>query len=116
MVMLSEETNATSVYTRTWAFDPSAEKEAFERFVRVVMERWERYPDLHIYYYAPYEPTAIKRLTGRHSTCVEEVDRMLRADLFIDLYHIFRQVSGHQLKAIPSRNLSHFTASRVRCL
>ena len=46
---------------------------------------------MHIYHYAPYEPTAIKRLVGRHGTCVDEVDEMLRAGLFVDLYRAVRQ-------------------------
>ena len=40
-----------------------------------VIERWEEYPDLHIYHYAPYEPSAMKRLMGRHATREAEVDR-----------------------------------------
>ena len=31
------------------------------------IERRERYPDLHVYHYAPYEPTALKRLMGLHA-------------------------------------------------
>jgi hypothetical protein len=46
---------------------------------------------MHIYHYAPYEPTAIKRLAGRHGTCVDEVDELLRAGMFVDLYRVVRQ-------------------------
>ena len=35
-------------------------------------------PDLHIYHYAPYEPTALKRLMGRYGTREDEVDDLLR--------------------------------------
>ena len=38
---------------------------------------------MHIYHYAPYEPAALKRLMGRYSTREAEVDRMLRAELFV---------------------------------
>lgn len=55
------------------------------------MERWRRYPDMYIYHYAPYEPTAIKRLAGRHGECVDEVDQLLRAGVFVDLYRVVRQ-------------------------
>ena len=54
------------------------------------MPDWEEYPDLHIYHYAPYEPSAMKRLMGRHATREAEVDRMLRAGLFVDLYRVVR--------------------------
>jgi uncharacterized protein len=46
---------------------------------------------MHIYHYAPYEPTAIKRLVGKHGTCVDEVDELLRAGAFVDLYRAVRQ-------------------------
>ena len=40
--------------------------------------------------YAPYEPAALKRLMGRYATREEEIDRMLRAGLFVDLYQVVR--------------------------
>jgi uncharacterized protein len=46
---------------------------------------------MHVYHYAPYEPTAIKHLAGRHGVCADEVDEWLRAELFVDLYRIVRQ-------------------------
>jgi len=79
------------VYETLWSFTRSEEKKAFETFIARVMERWGRNPEMHIYHYAPYEPTAIKRLVGRHGTCVDEVDELLRAGVFIDLYRAVRQ-------------------------
>jgi uncharacterized protein len=78
-------------YESLWALSRSEEKKAFEEFIARVMERWYRTPEMHIYHYAPYEPTAIKRLAGRHGTCVEEVDELLRAGVFVDLYRAVRQ-------------------------
>ena len=43
-------------------------------FIDFVVERRRRYPDLHVYHYAPYEPTAMKRLMGLHATREDEVD------------------------------------------
>jgi uncharacterized protein len=83
--------DAQPAYEAIWSSERSGEKKAFEKFIAGVMERRRRYPDLHIYHYAPYEPSAIKRLAGRHATCVEEVDQLLRAGAFVDLYHIVRQ-------------------------
>ena len=77
-------------YTALWALSYEEEKRNFERFTDWVMERWERHPDLHIYHFAPYEPSAMKRLMGRHATREQEVDRMLRAGLFVDLYQVVR--------------------------
>jgi predicted RecB family nuclease len=78
-------------YETLWSFTRSEEKKAFEAFIAKVMERWRRNPEMHIYHYAPYEPTAIKRLVGRHGTCVDEVDELLRAGVFVDLYRAVRQ-------------------------
>ena len=78
-------------YRGTWAFSRAEEKKAYEEFVDFIMERWERFPNLHIYHYAPYEPAALKRLMGRYATREEEIDRMLRAKLFVDLFQVVRR-------------------------
>jgi uncharacterized protein len=92
-------------YHSIWSFDPSEERESFARFIALIMERWNRHPELHIYHYASYEPTAIKRLAGRHGLGVDEVDQLLRAEVFVDLYRIVRQgirasVESYSIKKI----------------
>lgn len=67
------------------------ERQAFEEFMDLVMERLAADPNLHIYHYAPYEPTAVKKLAGRYGTREEEVDRLLRGGIFVDLYRAVRQ-------------------------
>ncbi len=80
-----------------WSFDETGEiglageKRAFEAFIDFVMARLEAHPDLHVYHYAPYEPTAMKRLMGRHATREDEVDKLLRAGVFVDLLRAVRQ-------------------------
>ena len=83
--------NGESEYQSNWALTRGDEKLVLENFVDFVLARWEVYPDLHIYHYAPYEPAALKRLMGRYATREEEIDRMLRAKLFVDLYQVVRQ-------------------------
>ena len=68
-----------------------AERRAFEAFIDLVMDRLESDPNLHVYHYAPYEPTAVKRLAGRYGTREEEVDQLLRGGVFVDLYRSVRQ-------------------------
>jgi uncharacterized protein len=91
IVTLPENSSVEPAYETLWSFNRSEEKKAFETFIAKVMERWRRNPEMHIYHYAPYEPTAIKRLVGRHGTCVDEVDELLRAGAFVDLYGAVRQ-------------------------
>ncbi len=68
-----------------------AERRAFEAFIDLVSDRLKSDPNLHIYHYAPYEPTAVKRLAGRYGTREEEVDELLRGGVFVDLYRAVRQ-------------------------
>ena len=80
-----------------WAVDengqvtPEAEKRAFEQTMDLMMDRLARDPAIHIYHYAPYEPTAAGRLMGRHATREQEVDRLLRGGVFVDLFRAVRQ-------------------------
>jgi predicted RecB family nuclease len=78
-------------YRARWAHDAAAEKEAFEFFIDTVMAARRRDPAMHVYHYAAYEPGAMKRLMGRHATREEEVDELLRAGVFVDLYRVVRQ-------------------------
>jgi len=78
-------------YRAFWALDQSQERCAFEAVMDLVVERLARHPDMHVYHYAPYETAALKRLMGRHGTREAELDRLLRAEVFVDLYRVVRQ-------------------------
>jgi uncharacterized protein len=79
------------VHRRFWAHTPAQEKTSFEAFVDFVVERLCQWPDLHVYHYAAYEPNAMKRLMGQHGTREEEIDLLLRGEVFVDLYRVVRQ-------------------------
>jgi uncharacterized protein len=74
-----------------WAHDRAEEKTAFEMFVDWVRERRHRDPGMHIYHYADYERAALCRLASRHATREDEVDELLRNNVFVDLYQLVRQ-------------------------
>jgi uncharacterized protein len=78
--------------------------------VDFAMARWAKFPDLHIYHYAPYEPAALKRLMGRYATREEEIDRMLRAGLFVDLYQIVRHCLRASVESYSIKRLEPFYA------
>ncbi|WP_275937775.1 TM0106 family RecB-like putative nuclease [Bradyrhizobium ottawaense] len=78
-------------YVGDWVTTRQHERAAFERFIDFVTERLAKHPGLHIYHFAPYEPAALKRLMGRYATREDEVDNLLRAGVFVDLYAIVRQ-------------------------
>lgn len=71
-----------------WAHDRNTEKLAFEGFVDWVYDRWKKNPGMHIYHYATYEVSAVRRLSTRHDTRQDQVDDLLRNNVFIDLYQI----------------------------
>ena len=72
-------------------FTLDAERRAFERLMDFFMTRLEADPNLHIYHYAPYEPTALKRLMGRYGTREDDVDHLLRQGVLVDLLRAVRQ-------------------------
>jgi predicted RecB family nuclease len=77
-------------FTPLWAYDHETERAAFERFVDLVHERLARFGDMHVYHYASYEITALKRLMGRYGTREAELDDLLRRGVFVDLFKVVR--------------------------
>ena len=60
---------------------------------------------MHVYHYGGYESGAVKRLMQRHATREDEVDRLLRGGVFVDLLNVVRQgvrasVESYSLKQI----------------
>jgi uncharacterized protein len=87
------------------ALTRAEEKRAFEQFIDFVWDRLRRWPDLHVYHYSHYEPTALKRLMAQHATREEEVDELLRRDAFVDLYQVVRRAlrishDSYSIKAV----------------
>jgi hypothetical protein len=82
-----------------WALSDAEERIAFEMTIDEILASWASNPAMHVYHYAPYEPAALKRLMGRHATREAEIDRMLRAELFVDLYAVVK----HSVRASVER-------------
>ncbi len=78
-------------YRAWWAHDPDAERRALEGFLAWVVARRRRHPGLHVYHYAAYEVTALKRLAGRTGAGEEALDGLLRGSVFVDLYPVVHQ-------------------------
>jgi hypothetical protein len=97
-----------SDYRSHWAFSDAEERVAFEMVVDEIIRTWEKNPGMHVYHYAPYEPAAFRRLMGRHATREAEVDRMLRAELFVDLYAILKQSARASVERYSIKDLEPF--------
>lgn len=78
-------------FTPLWAHSRAAEKQLVEDLVDDLLSRWQADPGMHVYHYAPYETTALKRMTARHGTRESELDQLLRGERFVDLYAAVRQ-------------------------
>jgi uncharacterized protein len=75
----------------TGEFTLSAERHAFERCVDQIVARLDAEPAMHVYHFGSYEPTKFKRLMGLYGTREDEVDRLLRGGIFVDLLRVVRQ-------------------------
>jgi uncharacterized protein len=78
-------------YSALWAHDFAAEKAALERFLDLIALRRQQHPEMHIYHYAPYEPTHLLTMAARYGVREADVDRLLREGVFVDLYPIVRR-------------------------
>lgn len=92
-------------YIDWWGHDVAGERRAFEGFVRWVTARRRQDPSMHVYHYAAYERSALRRLMGRHGVCEDEVDSLLRDDVLVDVYAVVRQglragTSSYSIKAL----------------
>ena len=92
-------------YRAIWAETPDAERAAFEEVIDLIGRARAAHPEMHVYHYAPYEPSAFKRLMGRFATRERELDALLRAGAFVDLYAIVRQSLRAGVERYSIKNL-----------
>ena len=78
-------------YEAAWAHDREGERATSSASSTGSSRGGARYPDLHVYHYASYEPTALNRLMGEHGTREDEVDDLLRGEVLVDLYRVVKQ-------------------------
>ncbi len=93
-----------------WGHNRSEEKAAFERTIDFFTQHIAEHPNAHIYHYASYEVTAIRRLSTLHGTREAEVDDLLRKERFVDLYRVVREGIRVSEPRYSIKNLEHFFA------
>jgi predicted RecB family nuclease len=89
-------------------FTLAGEQRAFEALMDFFIARLEADPTMHIYHYAPYEPTALKRLMGRYGTREAAVDRLLRAGTLVDLLRAVRQSLRASVESYSIKKMEAF--------
>jgi uncharacterized protein len=95
-----------------WAHNRAEERRAFEAFIDFAMQHLKRHPAAHIYHYAAYEETALKRLMSLHGTREAAVDHLLRAGKLIDLYKVVREGLRVSEPRYSIKNLETFYAEK----
>jgi predicted RecB family nuclease len=90
-------------YRALWADDHASERRALEQTVDLIHARLAEHPDLHVYHYAAYEITALRRLMGRYGTREAEVDDLLRRDVFVDLLKVVRGLAAARPELLERR-------------
>ena len=93
------------VYRPIWGTSPDGERAALAELLGFVMRRLDAHPGMHVYHYGGYESGALKRLVGRHDFGADDLDRLLRGDILVDLLNVVRQgvrasVESYSLKQI----------------
>ncbi|WP_249933098.1 TM0106 family RecB-like putative nuclease [Blastococcus sp. CCUG 61487] len=78
-------------FTPLWAHDRDAERQMVTDLIDRIVVAAQADPGMHVYHYAPYEVTALKRLTGTYGVREAELDQLLREERFVDLYPVVRQ-------------------------
>jgi predicted RecB family nuclease len=101
----SEDGHGSTDYQFQWAMTAHEEKVAFEWFVDLAMARWAENPSMHIYHFGGYESGALKRLMGRHATREDEIDRILRARLLVDLHMIVKRTARASVEQYSLKSL-----------
>ncbi len=89
-------------------FSLAAEQRAFEALMDFFGARRAADPTMHIYHYAPYEPTALKRLMGRYGTREDEVDGLLRGGVMVDLLRAVRQSLRASVESYSIKKMEQF--------
>jgi predicted RecB family nuclease len=100
-------TGGAWTYEKRWALNREEEKKGFEWLVDEIMQRRAASPKMHVYHFGGYEPGALKRLMGMYATREDQIDRMLRAGVLVDLHQAFKQstrasVEEYSLKKVEA--------------
>jgi predicted RecB family nuclease len=103
-------------YEAFWGHDPAGEREALASLIDTLTARRAADPGMHVYHYSPAEPTALPRMAAAHGVREDEIDELLRGEVFVDLYTVVRQgfvVGDGSYGLKTTERLAGFTRSAV---
>ena len=93
------------VFKKYLATNYNEEKKAFEDLIDFFYIHLKKYQNAHVYHYNSYEETALKKLSQKYETKINEVDFILRENKLIDLYKVVKDsvilsTENYRLKTI----------------
>ncbi len=91
-----------------WGHTRAEERRAFEQAVDFITLQLAAFPNAHVYHYASYEESALKRLAMLHGTREADVDDLLRAGKLVDLYQVVREAILVSEPRYSIKNLESF--------
>lgn len=95
-----------------WGHDAIEERRAFEETLDWMADHLALHPGAHIYHYAPYEITALRRLSTLHASRETVLDTLLRERRFIDLYAVLRQALRTSEPNLSLKTMEVFYAAK----
>ena len=92
-------------YRSEWAHDELGERALAGAVIDAIHERLREDPAMHVYHYGHVEVSVLKRLCMLYATHEEELDQLLRREVFVDLLQAVRQsmrlgLESYSLKAV----------------
>ena len=117
-------------YEAFWGHDAAGERDALAALIDTLTARLAADPGMHVYHYSPAEPSALPRMAAVHGVREDEVDDLLRGEVFVNLYTVVRQgfvvgrpqlrVEDHRaprgLHAVGGPRLGHRGGAGLRAL
>jgi predicted RecB family nuclease len=104
--------NAAARFRFAWGHDRAGERAAFEQMMDWFTGHLAQHPGAHIYHYASYEVTVLRRLSTAFASREDAVDRLLRAEKFVDLYAIARAALRTSEPDLSLKTLEIFFANK----
>jgi uncharacterized protein len=95
-----------------WGHDRDAERAAFEAVVDWLTAHMAEHPKAKIYHYASYEVSVLRRLSTAFASREDEVDALLHAEKFVDLFTVARAAIRTSERDMSLKTLEHFFAPK----
>lgn len=78
----------TDEFIDIWSHNSEEEKTATHKTISILYDICLAHNDAHIYHYNAYEINALRKLSQKYEVLEDELDALLRANRFVDLYPI----------------------------